>query len=366
MAAAAFGIGGKGDSVAQLPLPELVARRQSVFSYLKRSLTGEAHWLNVVRLSEREVEVAVSSIDGITSRTNQWFCLGLSLGKLLDHPRGSMVARATAQLLLEYGHHIERTEKRRREPKSQDEVETEMNLSAAIMVDNLNLAVKPELRRIGRRVNYECFELPRAAMRMELCYSQVVVALLDALVLVYHRFLDDSCQTAVISDAICRIDKIIVENVVERLRDDLALAAAPVLKRELNGFVESLYSDTQLDADGNFICIREQTRRTNVVVGTEAHSSASSLLFDDEELASDDSDDDSDHDDDDRSDTRSAAVDSAKSPAVSSGTPEVSAVGSTPQVRSPASTTKVVAPKVADGDAGSEASGAEERQIAEF
>jgi len=91
-------------------LEYVVLKRQSTFDYLKRAHHGSLYWLNVVKITKRDILQYHTRHphDPIVwaKRIEELFLLGLSMGKLLELPNGPMIVRAFAQLMEEHEHFL--------------------------------------------------------------------------------------------------------------------------------------------------------------------------------------------------------------------------------------------------------------------
>jgi len=112
------------DSARLAALEEIVKRRTKTLDYLQRVYSGQARFLNVVQITEKDVDATFPSdrspdiakrytrfslvlLNSII-RVERWFTLGISLGGLIQSANGAAFVRALAQLLEEfdyyYGH----------------------------------------------------------------------------------------------------------------------------------------------------------------------------------------------------------------------------------------------------------------------
>jgi hypothetical protein len=86
-------------------LEHMVLKRQSTLDYLKRCHMGSTHWLNIIKLSRADI-VQHHDPRTLELRSEQWFLLGLSCGRILELPAGHLAVRACAQLFEEYDYFI--------------------------------------------------------------------------------------------------------------------------------------------------------------------------------------------------------------------------------------------------------------------
>jgi len=239
----------------------VVTKRQSNFDYIKRVHQGKVHWLNVIQIDKSSILKYYSPIK-LHKRVERWFLLGLSAGKLLDFPNGSLVVRALAQLLEEYEHYTNSTgslfaakEKETKSklshvnmylsPTAHTAPHTSSVLSRFILanINNSTEPVKPQLSKIGKQVVYEFLQTPHISSAGSLDYCEVVYSLCDVLSLVYSKFLDQSCAVAVIHEAILKIDRKIMQMVISKISGDLTAIATPLLKLELKSLLNHMFID---------------------------------------------------------------------------------------------------------------------------
>lgn len=243
-------------SVLSEQVEYVVTKRQQNWDYLKRTHQGKVHWLNVVKLSKKNI-LEFFPPEKLQKRVRRWFILGLSLGRLLELNDGATLVRALCQLLEEYEHHISHEKEKSERPRSNTahflysgsangsshvQAVVAVAAAAAAAAEQHNEPIKPQLHKVGKNVVYEYLQMPFATVD-GLDYCEVVHSLCDVLSLVYSKFLDDSCTPAHIHEAILKVDRKLKQLVIAKITQDLTTIATPLLKIELKKLLNNMFID---------------------------------------------------------------------------------------------------------------------------
>ncbi|MES1916006.1 MAG: hypothetical protein MHM6MM_007870 [Cercozoa sp. M6MM] len=221
----------------------LVHKRRGALDYLKRvhapQLCGQPPlWLNAIPLSPVELDQCLD--DAGRRRAQTFFHLGTSLATLLDLPQGVAVVRALAQVLEEYEFFASSNSAMKLLRAKQLDARERVSVASLLSV---NEPVRPTLRKAGRKVVYEFLDLS-IPVPQHMSYSAIVGALCDTLSLLYAVFVDDTCTSATIADAIFKVDAKIVSTFLEPVTQHASAIAKNKVEGALQGVLEGSLSSS--------------------------------------------------------------------------------------------------------------------------
>eukprot|EP01080_Neovahlkampfia_damariscottae_P002800 gene2800-4208_t len=163
-------------------LENLVTRRVENITYLKNTLTGDEHWMNISKI---KFQIDNNS-ETIQKRIEQWLSLGLSISPLLVCD-GRNFIHSFSQLMEEYEYHY-----------SNFAVQGIKMLKAftSSLVD-----AGPTLNKVGGTIVYQYLKIPNIPCALD--YYQVTLSLCDIMTFAYRKFME---QENIEMDKIIKLD----------------------------------------------------------------------------------------------------------------------------------------------------------------
>ena len=193
------------DSKISKALEQLVTKRQQQIAYLRRShlpdldYSGQQkemnqYWLNTMKMTPYVLNEVMSK----SSKTLGWFCLGMSMSKLLDSNTGPMLVNSFIQLMEEFqyafGNRIAGGFAYLRAKNLEDKVDV-----------NSNSPIKPVIWKQNNKVVYQFLDIPHC-LPDEMDYCLIVYSMTSVLYLLYSKFLDPTCSNEKWRKAIENLD----------------------------------------------------------------------------------------------------------------------------------------------------------------
>jgi hypothetical protein len=217
-------------------LEALLHKRSSNFQYLKKIHEGGHYWLNVMLVTPEDI-ARMLSLGDCKSRTVNFYYLGLSVQNLLDVPPGVAAVKAFSQLMEEFEYYC--AGNAMQGMKSLMAKTSTCVYPQAVQIEGDEPLTRPTVYKFNNKVVYEYLKIPH--LPFELDYTEVVIALCDALHRLYEKlFVEDCWMHSILFETILRLDSRIKHLFLNLIAKEMTQYCSKNFKSEAQSIRQSM------------------------------------------------------------------------------------------------------------------------------